>query len=238
MTQAVVITGGSSGIGKATAEMIAEAGYEVVNLDKSRSDRTNLHTFEVDLTDSAALGDILQKVIAEFDVIGLVNNAGYARTSPLEETDRDLLQRTFDLNLGCAVECARLLVPGMKQRKRGRIVNISSRSALGRELRTAYAASKGALISMTRVWALELARFGITSNCVAPGPISTDLFDDMNPNGSARREKMIQEIPAGRMGEPGDVANAVCFFLSPHSSFVNGQTLYVCGGLSVGVASL
>ncbi len=238
MTQAVVITGASSGIGRTTAETIVEAGYTVVNLDRAPNDHKGVHTFQVDLLDTVGLSHALEKIVSDFEVVALVNNVGFAKTCPLEETDDDLLQKTFDLNLRCTVQCARLLLPGMKQRRYGRIVNVSSRSALGRELRTAYAASKGALISMTRVWALELARFGITTNCVAPGPISTDLFDDMNPNGSDRREKMIREIPVGRIGEPRDVANAVRFFLSPESDFINGQTLYVCGGLSVGVAPL
>lgn len=238
MTKAVVITGASTGIGRQTAGSIGAAGYLVVNLDRSPCDDTAMHTLRVDLTDRSALDAVLHRIVREFEVVALVNNAGFARTSLLEETEDALLRQTFDLNLCSAAHCARVLVPEMKKRNYGRIVNISSRSALGRELRTAYAASKGGLISMTRVWALELARFGITANCVAPGPIATELFDDMNPSGSERREQMIRAIPAGRIGQPQDVAHAVCFFLSPESGFINGQTLYVCGGLSVGVAPL
>lgn len=238
MTKAVVITGASAGIGRTTAELIAQKDYAVVNLDRAPSDAAGVHTIQVDLTDFQALEAMLRQVAADFEVVGLVNNAGFAQTALLGETSADLLQRTFQLNLSAAALCARALLPAMKARRYGRIVNVSSRSALGRELRTAYAASKGGLISMTRVWALELAAFGITSNCVAPGPISTDLFDDMNPNGSERRDRMIREIPVGRIGEPHDVAHAVNFFLSPNSGYINGQTLYVCGGLSVGVAPL
>ncbi|MEZ5936460.1 MAG: SDR family oxidoreductase [Alphaproteobacteria bacterium] len=238
MTEAVVITGASAGIGRTTAERIRDAGYEVINLDRTPCDSAAVHSFALDLTDGEALRRVLDEVSSRFEVTALVNNAGFARTSPLEDTDDALLRATFDVNLVAAARCAALLLPAMKRRGHGRIVNIASRSALGRELRTAYAASKGGLISMTRVWALELARFGITANCVAPGPIATDMFDAMNPEGSERRERMIQGIPAGRMGEPGDVAHAVCFFLSPDAGFVNGQTLYVCGGLSVGVAPL
>ena len=117
-----------------------------------------------------------------------------------------------------------------------RIVNISSRAALGKELRTAYSASKAALIAMTRTWALELAGFGITVNAVAPGPIRTSLFDEANPPDSPRTKAIVDNIPVGFMGEPDDVADAVAFFASDRARFVTGQVLYVCGGVSVGGA--
>lgn len=239
MNKAVVVTGGSSGIGKAIAEAMVQSGVKVVNLDLVPAPScSQIETRLIDLTDSTFLEQMLTELDKEFEVAGLVNNAGYAKTGSLEETDNDLLLKTFDLNLRCAAQCAKVFVPGMKRRGFGRLVNIASRSALGRELRTAYAASKGGLISMTRVWALELAKDGITANCVAPGPIATELFDSMNPVGSKRRDKMIREIPVNRIGKPEDVGNAVRFFLSEDSGFVNGQTLYVCGGLSVGVAPI
>lgn len=234
----VVVTGASAGIGRAIAGRIAASGYSVVNLDRAPLDAAGIETIAVDLGDRRRLAAVLDALHGRGTVLGLVNNAALGAARPLEETDDDLLSATFDLNLRCAAQCARALVPGMKARGRGRIVNIGSRSALGRELRTAYAASKGGLISMTRVWAVELARHGITANCVAPGPIATELFDRMNPPGSERRQRMVAEIPAGRVGTPEDVAHAVCFFLSPEAAFVNGQTLYVCGGLSAGVAPI
>lgn len=236
MAQAVVITGGSAGIGKTAAERIVSLGYEVVNLDLLDLEQPGVSTYRVDLLDTETVETVLQDVLETHEVVGLVNNVGYARTATLLDTDAALLSKTFALNLTAAATCARVLVPAMIERGYGRIVNVSSRSALGRELRTAYAASKGGLISMTRVWALELARYGITSNCVAPGPVATDLFDQMNPDGSDRREKMLADIPVRRVGTPKDIAHAIGFFLSPESGYVNGQTLYVCGGLSVGVA--
>lgn len=238
MTETVVITGGSAGIGLATAKMLAGEGYRVINLDRADCPDPAVDSLPVELCDHDALAGLLREITDEHEVSGIVNNAALARTATLENTDDGLLAATFDLNLSVAAICARELVPAMKARRYGRIVNIASRSAQGRELRTAYAASKGGLISMTRVWALELAGNGITANCVAPGPIATDMFDQMNPAGSSRREKMVREIPVGRMGRVEDVAHAVRFFLSSESGYVNGQTLYVCGGLSAGVASL
>lgn len=236
--QTIVITGASAGIGLATARLIVQAGYEVLNLDRDACDCPGIETAKVDLTDHTHLARVLRENREQREIVGLVNNAGLARTASVEDTDDALLRDTFDINLSAAAVCARELVPGMKRRGYGRIVNVASRSAQGRELRTAYAASKGGLISMTRVWALELGQHGITANCVAPGPVATELFDTMNPNGSERRAKMVADIPVGRMGRPEDVGRAILFFLDPANSYVSAQTLYVCGGLSAGVASL
>jgi NAD(P)-dependent dehydrogenase (short-subunit alcohol dehydrogenase family) len=238
LADCIVITGASSGIGNAAAKALSEQGYDVVNLDRKDHCSEDFDTIKCDLSDKKELCDVLEEVRTKRDVVGLINNAGFARTAPLEDTETQLLSDTFDINLTSAAICARELLPTMKRRGFGRIVNIASRAALGRELRTAYAASKGGLIAMTRVWALELGSLGITANCVAPGPIVTELFDEMNPNGSDRRKKMVGEIPVGRMGTPEDVAHAVKFFIDPQSGFINGQCLYVCGGLSTGIAPL
>lgn len=112
---------------------------------------------------------------------------------------------------------------------------MSSRAALGKELRSAYAATKAALLGLTRVWTLELGRHGITVNAIGPGPISTELFDRANPPDSPRTKAIVDAVPVRRVGKPDDVANAVSFFLQDQSGFVTGQTLYVCGGMSVGV---
>ena len=118
----------------------------------------------------------------------------------------------------------------------GRVVNMASRAALGKELRTAYAATKAGLIGMAKVWALELGAHGITANAVGPGPIRTALFDQANPRDSPRTRAIIEAIPVRRVGTPEDVANAVSFLLDARSGFVTGQVLYVCGGMTVGAA--
>src|SRR5699024_3747399 len=109
-------------------------------------------------------------------------------------------------------------------------------NALGRVSRSAYSATKAALIGLTRTWALEFAAAGITVNAVSPGAIETSMLDQTNPEGSADRESLRRSTPVGRLGDPQDVANCVSFFMDCRSSFVTGQVLYVCGGRSVGCA--
>ena len=237
MNGTAIVTGASSGIGRATAELLADRGVTVVSLDIAppRNDARAIH-HQVDLSDAEATAAALDEVTSRHDVTRLVNNAAIARAASLEDTTLGDLADTVAVNLRAAIQCAQAVLPAMKAAGFGRIVNISSRTALGKVLRTAYAATKGGLISMTRGWALELAPHGITVNAIGPGPIATELFDAVNPPGSPRTEKIIQEIPVKRIGQPEDIANAVSFFLSDASGYVTGQTLYVCGGLSVGAA--
>ena len=124
--------------------------------------------------------------------------------------------------------------PGMRDAKFGRIVSMSSRAALGKTQRTAYSAAKAALIGMTRTLSLELAADGITVNAVAPGPIATELFDNGHPVGSKKRQRVIDGVPVRRVGTPDDVARAVSSLLAAESGYITGQTLFVCGGTSVG----
>ena len=239
MKGTAIVTGASSGIGWATAELLADKGLTVVNLDLTapREESRSIH-YQVDLSDTETTAAVLGEVTARHSVTRLVNNAGVAQAASLEETTLGDLNKTVEINLRAAIQCTQALLPAMKAAGFGRIVNISSRAALGKALRTAYAATKGGLISMTRVWALELAEGSITVNAVCPGPVATELLDAVNPPGSPRTEQMIREIPVKRIGRPEDVANAVSFFLSDESGYVTGQTLYVCGGLSVGAAPI
>lgn len=126
----------------------------------------------------------------------------------------------------------------MKKNGSGRIVNISSELALGLPTRTAYGGSKAALISMTRTWALELARDAITVNAVAPGPVDTEMFRGNNPEGSSERERKLQRIPLGRFAAASDIAKSVAFFMSHDAEYVTGQTLFVDGGSSLASAAL
>jgi NAD(P)-dependent dehydrogenase (short-subunit alcohol dehydrogenase family) len=124
----------------------------------------------------------------------------------------------------------------MKAARFGRIVSISSRAALGKELRTVYSATKAALHGMTKTWALELGAHGITVNAVGPGPIDTELFRRVNPADSPRTKAIIEGIPVKRLGTPEDIAHAVASLLDERAGFITGQVLYVCGGMTVGNA--
>ena len=122
----------------------------------------------------------------------------------------------------------------MRAKGGGRIVNIASRAILGRVQRTGYAAAKLGIVGFTRVWAAELAAAHVTVNTVSPGPIETEMFQTNVPPGSPEYQRVIGGIPMGRMGRPEEVAAAIAYFLSDDASFVTGQTLFVCGGGSIG----
>lgn len=233
----VVVTGGSRGIGAAIVHQLNACGWRVINLDREAPapDAPCRHIM-VDLRDLTQLSPVLDRLAAEETVQGLVNNAGVGGPLRLEEVHMEAFERLIEVNLRAAILCAQAFVPGMKKMGAGRIVNITSRGALGKEGRTIYAATKAALIGVTRTWALELGPAGITVNAVGPGPIGTDLFHTSNPPDSPKTQAIVNSIPVRRIGTPDDVAHAVRFFLSPEASFINGQTLFVCGGLTAGLS--
>ena len=160
------------------------------------------------------------------------------RPGALEDATLADLDDVIALNLRCAIQCAQAVLPGMRTAGMGRIVSIASRAMLGLPARTAYAAAKAALVGATRSWAAELAPHGITANVVAPASVDTPLWQTLNPTGSARRGKILDSVPMGRLATPEDVAQAVAFFLDARSGYVTGQVLFVCGGQSMGGATL
>jgi 3-oxoacyl-[acyl-carrier protein] reductase len=226
----VLITGGAAGIGRATADRCRADGYEVVVIDREGNG------IRADLSSPEATAAALEEALSGGPITRLVNNVGIVRPGPVEEQTPADLDLAVSLNLRCSLQCLQALLPGMKTARFGRVVNVSSRAALGKELRTVYAATKAALIGMAKVWALELGAHGITVNAVGPGPIRTDLFDRANPPNSPRTKAIINAIPVRRVGTPEDAANAIAFLLDRRTGFVTGQTLYVCGGMTVGAA--
>lgn len=232
MQERVLITGGMSGIGAAIAKSCQRAGYETVIIDRLPGG------IVADLSDPLATEKALEEALRGGSITRLVNNVGVVVPAKLEEQTLSELELAWSLNLRVSLQCMQALLPGMKENKFGRVVNMSSRAALGKELRTAYAATKAGLIGMTRVWALELGAYGITVNAIAPGPIRTELFDKANPPDSPRTQAIINGVPVKRIGMPDDVARAVAFFLDKENGFVTGQTLYVCGGMTVGVVNI
>ena len=234
MSRTAIVTGASQGIGLAIARRLVEDGWHIVNLDMSKPDDTAPREWiEVDLSDSAALQTVLTELLSTRAIDGLVNNAGIALASTLEQTTDEDFDRTVAINLRAPMICARAVLPAMKERGFGRVVNIASRAHLGKTQRTAYAASKGGVLSMAKVWALEYAAYGVTCNIIAPGPIRTELFERANPRDMPRTQEIIGTVPVGRLGEPEDIANSVAFFLDERSGFITGQTLYVCGGITL-----
>lgn len=229
-----LVTGASRGIGAAIVERLASAGHEVIGIARRKPETSAAqHFFEADLRDRRAVDQVLAEITRRFDVDHLVNNAGMTNPAPIEKVSLDKLQEVLDLNVRAAIQCVQAVLPHMRRRRRGRIVNISSRAVLGKVERTSYVASKGGLIAMARVWAMELAADGITVNCVAPGPIATELFRRNHPADDPATIKLEQLVPMKRWGRPEEVAAAVAFFLSDDASYITGQTLFVCGGVSV-----
>lgn len=226
----VLVTGGAAGIGAATAARCRDDGYEVVVIDRMGDG------IIADLSDPAATASALEDALKGGPITRLVNNVGTVRPGPVERQTIEDLDAVVSLNLRCSLQCVQALLPGMKAAGFGRIVNIASRAALGKEDRTVYAATKAGLTGMAKVWALELGRFGITANAVGPGPIRTELFDRVNPPGDPRTQAIIDGVPVRRVGTPADIAHAVAYLLDGRSGFVTGQTLYVCGGMTVGAS--
>lgn len=234
-----LVTGGSRGIGAAIVKKLLARGLSVVILDREAPAESSAARFvQCDLTDLAATQAALTEITRDNAILWLVNNAGIAAPATLEETTMDDFDRVVAINLRACILAAQAALPAMKAAGQGRIVTISSRAALGKELRTAYSATKAGVIGLTRTWALELAPHGITVNAIGPGPIETELFKSANPHNSPRTQAIIRGVPVQRLGQPEDIAHAADFFLSEGASFVTGQVLYVCGGMTVGVAPI
>jgi Dehydrogenases with different specificities (related to short-chain alcohol dehydrogenases) len=182
---------------------------------------------------------VVAEIAAREAVTTIVHNAGAILEKPVEEVRAADIDTLAHLHLTAALTLVQANLAAMRAARFGRIVLISSRAVLGLAKRTAYAATKAGMLGLARTWSLELAPDGITVNVVAPGPIEdTEIFHSVIEKGSARHSALAQSIPVRRLGHPADVARAVLFFTDPEAGFVTGQTLYVCGGTSVGSLTL
>lgn len=232
-----LVTGGSSGIGAAICRDLVAAGYQVISLARGRSSNGSgcIEEVQVDLTDALATQEAAREVAQRFPVTTVIHNAGAIREKPVLEVTLEDLQALGNLHVAAAISLVQANLPVMRQQRFGRIVLVSTRAVLGLANRTAYAASKAGMLGLARTWALELAGDGVTVNVVAPGPIeATTMFNEIIPQGSLKIPRIIDSIPVKRLGRPEDVARAVMFFIAPEAGFITGQTLFVCGGTSVG----
>jgi len=232
-----IVTGGSTGIGSAICGMLLERGYRVIALSRRPAvpQAPALRSIAVDLTDVAATERVARELASLPGITTLVHNAGVTREALVEDVSAADFDALTHLHLTSAALLLQACLPSMKAAGHGRVVLVSSRGMLGLARRTVYAATKAGMVGMARTWAVELAGHGITVNVVAPGPIeATEMFEQVMGDDVARRERLARAIPVGRLGRPEDVAHAVGFFVDDRSSFVTGQTLFVCGGASVG----
>ena len=195
-----------------------------------------VRSIALNLTDGVAVGHAFKEIgAAEGTLDFLVNNAGVVRDKrflKMSEEDWDLV---VDTNLRAQFLCCKAALPLMLENGFGRIVNLSSRAWLGGFGQANYSAAKGGVVSLTRSLAIEFAAKGITVNAIAPGIVDTPLFQSFD---SEVQTRLKDSVPVKRIGTPNDIANAVEFFLSPASSYVTGQTLYVCGGRSLSSANV
>jgi NAD(P)-dependent dehydrogenase (short-subunit alcohol dehydrogenase family) len=237
MTRPVtLITGASRGIGRGIAERLARDGHQVINVSRTGPDEFPGESFEADLSDGEEAAQVLAGIVADHPIDNLVNNAGMIEVAPVEGINLAQVQRMIDLNLKAAIVATQAVLPAMRRKGRGRIVNIGSRAVFGKSGHSVYGATKGGLIAMTRSWAIELAPHGITVNAISPGPVETEMFITSNPPESPATKALLAAIPVGRIGVPADIAAAVAFFLRDDASFITGQALNVCGGLSIASA--
>ncbi len=245
----VIVTGGASGIGRAIAERLAAEGAAVgiwdINADAARQTaqavvaaRGRAEAFVVDITDHAQVrANVAATEEALGPIAGLVNCAGWDRMARFVDTDPQLWRKVVDINLFGALNVLHAVLPGMVERKAGRIVNIASDAGrVGSSGEAVYSACKGGVIALAKTLAREHIRDGIVINTVCPGPTETPLLAAMATDGAMGEQvvpKLERAMPMRRLAQPSDYPGAVAFLLSDDAAYITGQTLSVSGGLTM-----
>ncbi len=241
-----LVTGGSRGIGKAIVERLANEGANVaiIDVDEKALNETvielrgkghSIQGIEASVTESDQVENAVKEISETFGSLDiLVNNAGVIRDNMLYKLTDDDWITVMDVHLKGAFYASRAAQHYMVKNNYGRIINISSISALGNKGQANYATAKAGLQGFTKTLAIELGKYGVTVNAVAPGFIETDMTKATADRLGIPFEEFVRDnvsnIPVGRTGKPEDIANAVAFFADERSSYVNGQVIYVAGG--------
>lgn len=233
-----IITGGASGIGKATAEKFVQEGAKVIiwDLDEKRGNELAISLgakfAKVNTSNYQEIEQAAKAVNDEFGRIDiLINNAGITRDSTVKKMTVEQWQQVIDVNLSGVFYCSKIISEYMVANGWGRIINASSVVGLyGNFGQANYVATKSGLMGMTKTFAREFGRKGVTVNAIAPGFISTEMVAAMPEEVLAG---MKAKVPVGRLGEPKEIANAYCFLASDEASYINGHTLSVDGGMTV-----
>ncbi|CDZ29736.1 SDR family NAD(P)-dependent oxidoreductase [Neorhizobium galegae] len=242
--RSVVVTGAGSGIGLSTTELLIEAGWHVLAADRDAEalerlmerlgNRAGLLTAVLlDITDEKAIADFAERCQALHSPLqALVNSAGIGSNVRFAETTTDQLRRMYEVNVVGAFALSQALAPIMRENGGGSIVHIASVSGIKGNLgRSAYGASKGALVTLTKIMAVELADDLIRVNAIAPGPIETPMVKETHT--AVTREEWNRTVPMRRYGRPEEIATAIAFLVDERqSSYVTGQILAVDGGFT------
>lgn len=243
----VVMTGGASGIGRATVQFLSAAGARVVLCDVNEAGASEtirmcevsgrgggpVEFIKVDLGDLASVEacghESLKRTGNKVDI--LVNGAGWDRGIPFKDQTNDFMDKVLAINLAGPVRLTHMIFKSMVENGSGKIVSVASDAGrVGSSGEVVYSAAKAGIIGLTKALAREGARYKITVNCVCPGPTNTPLFD-ANPD--KLKHALLNAIPFKRLAEPADIANAILYFAGPTSDYVTGQILSVSGGLTM-----
>jgi 3-oxoacyl-[acyl-carrier protein] reductase len=239
--QIALVTGATRGIGAAILNVLGEQGATVIGTATSEAGAETIRSattaagfkgagMVLNVQDAAAIESIIKTIEAEFGGISiLVNNAGITRDTLLMRMKDDDWEAVIDTNLTSVFRLSRAVVKSMMKARTGRIINIASVVGfMGNPGQTNYVAAKAGMVGFTKALAREIGSRGVTVNCVAPGFIETDMTKSLS---SEQVSRLTEGVPLGRLGQPDDIAHAVCYLASPHASYVTGTTIHVNGGM-------